>query len=142
MVHAARSSPTGLSAATEIGRNVTIGQGCVLRSVVIADECVVGDKCLLLEGSMMEKNSVLAPGSVLPPGKRVPSGQVWGGNPARFVRNLTKDEKAEIPVLAQAIYPITEKHADEFLPVSGAYIEAENLRKILKPDAALVQPAE
>jgi len=28
-----------------IGRYVTIGQGCVLRSTTIGDEVVVGDKC-------------------------------------------------------------------------------------------------
>ena len=36
--------------------------------------------------------AVLAPGSVLPPGRRIPSGQLWGGTPAKFVRDLTKDE--------------------------------------------------
>ena len=40
----------------------------------------------------MEKNAVLAPGTVLPPGRLIPGGQLWAGNPARFVRNLTKDE--------------------------------------------------
>lgn len=51
------SSPTGLPAATIIGRNVTIGQGCLLRSTTVEDEAVVGDKCVLLEGSLVEKNA-------------------------------------------------------------------------------------
>ena len=33
VVHAARTSPTGLTAATLIGKYVTIEPGCVLRSV-------------------------------------------------------------------------------------------------------------
>ena len=45
-----------------------------------------------MEGCLVESNSVLAPGTVLPPGRLVPSGQLWAGNPARFVRDLTKDE--------------------------------------------------
>ena len=49
--------PTGLPASTTIGRNVTIGQSCLLRSVTIEDEAVVGDKCVLLEGSLVEKNA-------------------------------------------------------------------------------------
>ena len=36
--------------------------------------------------------AVLAPGSVLPPGRRIPSGQLWAGSPAKYVRDLTKDE--------------------------------------------------
>ncbi len=41
---------------------------------------------------MMETKSVLGPGSVLPPARRVPTGELWAGNPARFVRKLTEDE--------------------------------------------------
>lgn len=142
VVHAARSSPSGLPASTTIGRSVTVGQACLLRSASVADECVIGDKCVLLEGSMMEKSSILAPGSVLPPGRRVPSGQLWAGSPARFVRDLTKDEKAAIPALAAAVVPDVAAHAGEFLPESGAYREAEALRALLKPEAALVRGAD
>ena len=75
-----------------MGRYVTIGQGCVLRSATIEDEVLIGEKCVLMEGSLVENHSILAPGSVLPPGRLVPSGQLWAGNPAKFVRNLSKDE--------------------------------------------------
>lgn len=51
------SVPTGLNAATVIGRSVTIGQACLLRSCTVEDEAVVGDKCVLLEGSLVEKHS-------------------------------------------------------------------------------------
>jgi len=139
VIHAARSSPTGLSAATSIGRSVTVGQGCLLRSVNIQDECVVGDRCTMLEGSMMEKNSVLAPGSVLPPGRRVPSGELWGGCPAKFIRKLSKDEKLGLPALAAAVIPAADAHKEEFLPYSSAYREAEALMAALNSDSALVQ---
>ena len=142
VIHAARSSPTGLPAATVIGTNVTVGKSCVLRSVIIEDECVVGDKCVLLEGSLMEKNSVLEAGSVLPPGRRIPSGQVWGGNPARFIRDLSKDEKTEIAPLAASVYPVVDEYAEQFLPQTVVYKEAEALRSGMKPDAALVKGAD
>lgn len=100
VVHACRTSPTGLMAATVIGRYCTVGQGCLLRSATIENECIVGDRSILLEGSLMENHSVLAPGSVLPPGRLVPAGQLWAGNPARFVRDLTKDEARGPPAPA------------------------------------------
>ena len=87
-----RTSPTGLSAATSIGRYVTIGQGCLLRSTTIENECIVGDKSILMEGSLVERQSILAPGTIVTPGRLIPSGQLWAGNPARYVRDLTKDE--------------------------------------------------
>lgn len=131
VMHAARTSPTGLSAATTVGRYVTIGQGCVLRSATVEDEVLIGEKCVLMEGSLVENHSILAPGTVLPPGRLVPSGQLWAGNPAKFVRDLTKDEKAEIAGVASAVFKTTDMHSSEFLPVGTAYIEAEKLKKSL-----------
>lgn len=104
-LHAYRTSPTGLSAATTVGRYVTIGQSCVLRSATVEDEVVIGEKCILMEGSLVENHCILAPGTVLPPGRLVPSGQLWAGNPAKFVRNLTKDEVSPGPfTFAQPVH--------------------------------------
>jgi hypothetical protein len=36
---------------------------------------------------------MLAPGSVLPAFSYIPPGQVWAGNPARYIRDATDDEK-------------------------------------------------
>jgi carbonic anhydrase/acetyltransferase-like protein (isoleucine patch superfamily) len=87
-----RTSPTGLTAATLVGKYVTVEPQCVLRSCRVEDHCIVGAKSVLCEGSMMEPYSILAPGSVLPPARRVPEGELWAGSPAKFVRKLTKDE--------------------------------------------------
>ncbi|BDA41489.1 Gamma carbonic anhydrase-like 1, mitochondrial [Coccomyxa sp. Obi] len=133
IIHAARTSPTGLPAATKIGRYVTIGQGCLLRSATVENECIIGDRSILMEGSLVEKQSVLAPGTVLPPGRLVPSGQLWAGNPARYVRDLTKDEKEEISAIAMGVFGTIDKHSSEFLPYSFAYVETEKVRKASEP---------
>ena len=80
---------------------MTIGQGCLLRSATVESECLIGDRSVLLEGSLVESHAVLAPGSVLPPGRLVPGGQLWAGNPARYVRDLTKDEVGAPPCTVQ-----------------------------------------
>lgn len=142
VIHAASTAPTGLPAATVIGQRVSIGQGCLIRSATIGDACVVGDRSILLEGSRMESQSVLEPGSVLPPGRMVPSGQVWAGCPAKFVRKLSKDEKAAIPEMADDASTVVDEYASEFLPQSGAYREAEELRAALNPSSAVVRGAD
>lgn len=131
VIHAARTSPTGLSAATIVGRYCTVGPGCVLRSATVEDEVILGGKCVLMEGSLVEQHSILAPGTVLPPGRLVPSGQLWAGNPAKFVRDLTKDEKADIQAVANAMFRALDMHRHELLPYGTAYIEAEKLKKKL-----------
>ncbi|KAL3701321.1 hypothetical protein R1sor_019343 [Riccia sorocarpa] len=110
VLHAAPSSPTGLSAETQIGKYVTVGNFSVLRSCIIEDEVVIGERCVIMEGSLVETHAILEAGSVLPPGRRIPSGEVWAGNPAKFVREVTYDEIAVIPRLAEGIREIAENH--------------------------------
>lgn len=127
VIHAAAFSPTGVSAETDIARSVTIGAYSTLRSCVVENEVVIGQRCILMEGSIVEKHAILASGSVVPPGRRIPGGEVWAGNPARFVRVVTNDEIALIPKLAEGILEIAQTHMAEFLPYSTAYLEVEKL---------------
>lgn len=131
VVHAAWSSPTGLPAETLIERYVTVGANSLLRSCTIEPECIIGQHSILMEGSLVETNSILEAGSVLPPGRRIPSGELWAGNPARYVRQLAYDDIKEIPLLAMAINDLMQNHFSEFLPYSTIYLEVEKLRKSL-----------
>jgi len=127
-----RTSPTGLTAAVIIGKYVTVEPNCTLRSCRIQDYCVVGARSVLMEGSMMETQSILAPGSVLPPARRVPKGELWAGNPARFVRKLTEDEIAEIKSVADEVRRLAWQHAAEELPHGTAWrgVEAQRAAQV------------
>lgn len=115
-----------------VGKYVTIESNCTLRSCRIADYCIVGARSVLMEGSMMEAYSVLAPGSVLPPARRVPEGELWAGNPARFVRKLTEDEKEEIRTVADDVRRLAWQHAAEELPHGTAWrgVEAQRAAQV------------
>ncbi|XP_073007958.1 gamma carbonic anhydrase-like 2, mitochondrial [Typha latifolia] len=131
VLHAAWSSPTGLPAETFIERYVTVGAYCLLRSCTIEPECIIGQHSILMEGSLVETNSILEAGSVLPPGRRIPTGELWAGNPAKFIRKLTHEEILEIPKLAVAINDLMQNHFSEFLPYSTVYLEVEKMKKAL-----------
>lgn len=131
VLHAAQLSPTGLPAETFIDRFVTIGANSLLRSCHIEFESIIGQRCILMEGSLVEAHAILEAGSVLPPGRRIPSGELWGGNPAKFIRLLTLDEVAAIPKIAKAVSYVAQDHASEFLPYSTAYLEVEKLKTSL-----------
>ncbi|XP_039011641.1 gamma carbonic anhydrase-like 1, mitochondrial [Hibiscus syriacus] len=70
-----------------------------------------------MEGSLVETHSILEASSVVPPGRRIPTGELWAGNPARFVRALTHD--------------LSKEYFSEFLPYSTAYLEVEKYKKSL-----------
>jgi len=133
VLHAARSSPTGLPAATAVGRDVTIGDRCLLRSATVGDGAVLGEGSILLEGSVVGASAVLAPGTVVPPGRMVPAGELWSGKPARFVRELSKDEKAATSaVAAEAGASRVGGYAQHELPEGGfRYKAVEALREAL-----------
>ncbi|KAK3043233.1 hypothetical protein RJ639_002476 [Escallonia herrerae] len=122
---------SGLPAETSIERFVTIGAYSLLRSCTIEPECIIGQHSILMEGSLVETHSIVEAGSVVPPGRRIPTGELWAGNPARFVRTLTHEETLEIPKLAVAINDLSKSHFSEFLPYSTVYLEVEKMKKKL-----------
>lgn len=54
--------------------------------VIIKDNAFIGGRCLILKGVTIGANLIVAAGSVVT--KSVPDNQVWGGNPARFIREI------------------------------------------------------
>jgi len=87
-------------APTIIGSNVTIGHKAIIHACTIQDNSFVGMGSILMDLSIVEEYSMLAAGAVLTPGKIVKSGQLWVGNPAKFFRDLTQEEKDFIKVSA------------------------------------------
>lgn len=91
-MHACRAVPTGLNPATLIGEYVTIEPYAVLRACRVEPRVLIGARSVVCEGAIVESESILAPCSVVPPARRIPSGELWAGNPAKFVRKLTGQE--------------------------------------------------
>ena len=87
---------TTIGASVFIGPNSTIlndkyppsGNAEKWIPVEVHNNAVVGGGCTLLPGANLGENSVLGGGSVLT--KPIPAGEVWAGNPARFL--MTREE--------------------------------------------------
>lgn len=138
VVHTAKSTPGKPAAVTKIGSHVTIGPGAVIQSAVIEDHATIGAGAVVMEGALVEAYAVVADGAVVHPGRRVPHGQVWGGNPATFVRDATATEQGEVEGKAEETADLAAEHAHEFLPYSTAYQQAEALGLAAK-DGRLAQ---
>lgn len=56
------------------------------RPVVIEHDAFIGAGSIILSGVTIGANSVVAAGSVV--SKSIPANEIWGGNPAKFIKNL------------------------------------------------------
>lgn len=61
-------------------------EGTKSKSVFIDDDVFVGAHCIICKGVSIGKHSIVAAGSVVV--KDIPSNEVWGGNPAKFIRKI------------------------------------------------------
>ena len=80
---------------TLIGADVTVGHAAIVHACTLLDRAFVGMGATVLDGAVIEEGGVLAAGSVLPPGKRIGRLELWLGNPAKRVRVLAAEERAE-----------------------------------------------
>ena len=73
---------------TIIEDDALVGHMAMLHGCTIRTGALVGLGAIVMDGCVVERNAMLAAGAMLTPGKIVPTGQMWGGRPARFMREL------------------------------------------------------
>ncbi|EFJ08286.1 hypothetical protein SELMODRAFT_145865 [Selaginella moellendorffii] len=129
LVHVARTGMSGKVAPTIIGDAVTIGHNAVLHACTVDDESFVGMGATLLDGVYVEKGAMVGAGSLVTQNTRIPSGEIWAGNPARFLRNLTEEETSFITKSAENYSNLAIVHAQENEKYSDEIEEDKVLRK-------------
>ncbi len=122
----------------------------MLQSCIVERGAKIGAGAIVMEGALVEEYAEVAPGSVVHPGRRIPKGQArafmavalryrfrflncaaygcycvylqeWAGNPAVFVRDLSKEELNHREAEAEELADVAKDHAEEFLPVGNVY---------------------
>lgn len=96
VISSVSSLETGFPPDVEIGDEVTIGHGALLTSCTIGDRTLIGQGSVIGEGCDVGINCIIAAGAVLPPHTVVSEGQMWAGNPAKYIRDVTDEEKTFI----------------------------------------------
>ena len=81
---------------TYIGDDVTVGHAAILHACTLQDRAFVGMGATVMDGVVVESDAMIAAGALVTPDKRVLSGQLWAGSPAKYRRDLSAQEIAEI----------------------------------------------
>jgi carbonic anhydrase/acetyltransferase-like protein (isoleucine patch superfamily) len=76
-----------------IGDNVYVGPNVTLDACHLESFSYIGMGAYVGKGCVVESFGVLAAGARLENGARVPSGQIFAGSPAKYLRDVSQQEK-------------------------------------------------
>jgi gamma-carbonic anhydrase len=88
---------------THIGNGVTVGHLASIHSATIEDHCLIGMGSLIQEGAVIKEESFIAAGANVTKNTVVESGELWVGNPARKLRDLTAQERQKLHYQANEV---------------------------------------
>jgi len=99
---------------TQVGNRVYIGGKTVLQDCIIHNNVRIGEFSSIHEGSVIEDGAILLENTRVYQGVVIPSGQVWGGSPAEFIRNVTDADRMAFAQVLTNELKRARTHAEEF----------------------------
>jgi|SRR5579859_1406264 len=76
---------------TVIGSNVSIGHNAIIHGCTVSDKVLIGMGAIIMDNAEIGSNSIIAAGAVVLEGTRVEAGTIYGGIPARKIKNIPID---------------------------------------------------
>lgn len=95
-----------------VGQGVTVGHLAQLHSATVGDYCLIGMGSVLQEGARVEPEAFVAAGAIVGPGVVVQEGELWVGNPARKLRDLSAEERAKLHYQSSEYVQVAMGHRD------------------------------
>jgi carbonic anhydrase/acetyltransferase-like protein (isoleucine patch superfamily) len=79
-----------------VGQGVTVGHLAQIHSATVGDFCLIGMGSVVSEGAVIESEAFIAAGAVVRGDCVVKAGELWVGNPARKIRDLSAVERQKL----------------------------------------------
>lgn len=79
-----------------IGNNVSVGHNAIIHGAHVHDNCLIGMGAILLDNVVVGSGSIVAAGSTVLSGTVIPENEVWGGMPARKLKDITAEQSRDI----------------------------------------------
>ncbi len=102
----------------EIGNNVSIGHNVCIHGAKIEDNVLVGIGATILDHAVIGSNSIIAANSLVLTGTIVESGSIYGGIPAKKIKDIEPEQTKEM----------VNKIADNYLMYASWYKEEEETK--------------
>jgi carbonic anhydrase/acetyltransferase-like protein (isoleucine patch superfamily) len=98
-------------AATVIGNNVSIGHSAIVHGCTLHDNVLIGMGAIVMDHAVIGENSMIAAGSVVLENTIVEPGSIWGGVPAKKIKQMTPEHFRDL----------NERIAKNYVMYSGWY---------------------
>jgi len=95
---------------TYVGDEVTVGHGAILHACTIGHQCFIGMQACIMDDTVIEDRAMIAAGALVTSGRKIPSGQLWGGRPAKYMRDLTDEELEFLAFSAQRYVKLSREY--------------------------------
>ena len=99
-------------AKTTIGSNVSIAHAAVVHGCTLGDNVLIGMGAIVMDDAQIGDSSVIAAGAVVLPGTIVEPGSIYGGMPAKRLKDIGPEMKEVIARTARN-YPMYAKWYDQ-----------------------------
>jgi carbonic anhydrase/acetyltransferase-like protein (isoleucine patch superfamily) len=80
----------------KIGDYVSIGHNVTIHGAKIEDYALIGMGATLLDHAVIGKGAIIAAGSLVLSNTIVEAGSIWGGVPAKFIKNVDPEQAKEL----------------------------------------------
>ena len=76
---------------TIIGDNVSIGHNAIVHGCTVRDKVLIGMGAIIMDNVEIGSNSIIAAGAVVLEGTRIEAGAIYGGIPAKKIKDVPVD---------------------------------------------------
>ncbi|MBN8855832.1 MAG: gamma carbonic anhydrase family protein [Sphingobacteriales bacterium 50-39] len=76
---------------TIIGNNVSIGHNAIVHGCTLCDKVLVGMGAIIMDNAEVGSNTIIAAGAIVLEGTKIESGTIYGGIPAKKIKDIPVD---------------------------------------------------
>ena len=80
---------------------VTVGHQVMLHSCIIKENALIGMGSIIIDGAEIGEGAFIGAGSLVPPGKIIPPNSLAYGRPAKVIRELSAEDRADMDRIRQ-----------------------------------------
>lgn len=80
----------------EIGDNVSVAHNAIIHGAKIESNVLIGMGAIVMDHSVVGHNSIVAAGSVVLSNTIIEPNSIWGGNPAKKIKDIDPIQSAEM----------------------------------------------